>query len=200
MCLVVVFVVFIHAYQVTPQWKAYDDIFRGRTNAAGTICWLPLRKQVWLSERYWLFFPVQKTPLETTGTPTHLSLSVSGPFDICAITLMMKVMQRLNCLRRQKSVKPKNNKLVWFNKEYSSKTQRRPGQSNVLCFVVYSMAARSPTVCMLEYLELMSLFWNFLVLLAAEMCSQEKVCCEQNRKHRSVSSVGTISDTITFPK
>lgn len=35
MCLVVVFVVFIHAYQVTPQWKAYDDVFRGRTNAAG---------------------------------------------------------------------------------------------------------------------------------------------------------------------
>ncbi|XP_036619299.1 adhesion G-protein coupled receptor V1 [Trichosurus vulpecula] len=34
MCLVVVFVVFIHAYQVKPQWKAYDDIFRGRTNAA----------------------------------------------------------------------------------------------------------------------------------------------------------------------
>ncbi|XP_077203699.1 adhesion G-protein coupled receptor V1 isoform X3 [Paroedura picta] len=34
MCWVVVFVVFIHAYQVTPQWKAYDDVFRGRTNAA----------------------------------------------------------------------------------------------------------------------------------------------------------------------
>lgn len=34
-CLVVVFVVFIHVYQVTPQWKAYDDVFRGRTNAAG---------------------------------------------------------------------------------------------------------------------------------------------------------------------
>ncbi|XP_036081242.1 adhesion G-protein coupled receptor V1 isoform X3 [Rousettus aegyptiacus] len=34
MCLVVVFVVFIHAYQVKPQWKAYDDIFRGRTNAS----------------------------------------------------------------------------------------------------------------------------------------------------------------------
>uniref|UniRef100_A0A8D2L5S3 G-protein coupled receptors family 2 profile 2 domain-containing protein n=2 Tax=Varanus komodoensis TaxID=61221 RepID=A0A8D2L5S3_VARKO len=33
-CLVVVFVVFIHAYQVTTQWKAYDDVFRGRTNAA----------------------------------------------------------------------------------------------------------------------------------------------------------------------
>nr|XP_033775700.1 adhesion G-protein coupled receptor V1 [Geotrypetes seraphini] len=33
-CLVVVFVVFIHAYQVTAQWKAYDDVFRGRTNAA----------------------------------------------------------------------------------------------------------------------------------------------------------------------
>ncbi|XP_053146642.1 adhesion G-protein coupled receptor V1 isoform X4 [Hemicordylus capensis] len=33
-CLVVVFVVFIHAYQVTSQWKAYDDVFRGRTNAA----------------------------------------------------------------------------------------------------------------------------------------------------------------------
>lgn len=52
MCLVVVFVVFIHAYQVTPQWKAYDDIFRGRTNAAGMIRWLPLRKQVGLSEQY----------------------------------------------------------------------------------------------------------------------------------------------------
>ncbi|EGW07727.1 G-protein coupled receptor 98 [Cricetulus griseus] len=35
MCLVVVFVVFIHAYQLKPQWKGYDDIFRGRTNAAG---------------------------------------------------------------------------------------------------------------------------------------------------------------------
>ncbi|XP_058384943.1 adhesion G-protein coupled receptor V1 [Diceros bicornis minor] len=34
MCLVVVFVVFVHAYQVKPQWKAYDDIFKGRTNAA----------------------------------------------------------------------------------------------------------------------------------------------------------------------
>ncbi|XP_061478182.1 adhesion G-protein coupled receptor V1 isoform X3 [Rhineura floridana] len=33
-CLVVVLVVFVHAYQVTPQWKAYDDVFRGRTNAA----------------------------------------------------------------------------------------------------------------------------------------------------------------------
>ncbi|XP_027630761.1 adhesion G-protein coupled receptor V1 [Tupaia chinensis] len=34
MCLVVVCVVFTHAYQVKPQWKAYDDVFRGRTNAA----------------------------------------------------------------------------------------------------------------------------------------------------------------------
>ncbi|KAG7268319.1 hypothetical protein CRUP_038334 [Coryphaenoides rupestris] len=33
MCLVVVLVVFIHAYQVTSQWKAYDDIYRGRTNS-----------------------------------------------------------------------------------------------------------------------------------------------------------------------
>ncbi|XP_059193370.1 adhesion G-protein coupled receptor V1 [Centropristis striata] len=32
-CLVAVFVVFIHAYQVTEQWKAYDDIYRGRTNS-----------------------------------------------------------------------------------------------------------------------------------------------------------------------
>ncbi|XP_075693474.1 adhesion G-protein coupled receptor V1 [Rhinoderma darwinii] len=32
-CLVVVLVVFIHAYQVTLQWKAYDDVFRGRPNA-----------------------------------------------------------------------------------------------------------------------------------------------------------------------
>ncbi|XP_043920117.1 adhesion G-protein coupled receptor V1 [Protopterus annectens] len=34
MCLVGVFVVFVHAYQVTQQWKAYDDIFKGRTNGA----------------------------------------------------------------------------------------------------------------------------------------------------------------------
>ncbi|XP_065821533.1 adhesion G-protein coupled receptor V1 [Labrus bergylta] len=33
-CLVAVLVVFIHAYQVTQQWKAYDDIYRGRTNSA----------------------------------------------------------------------------------------------------------------------------------------------------------------------
>ncbi|XP_068103893.1 adhesion G-protein coupled receptor V1 [Hyperolius riggenbachi] len=32
-CLVVVLVVFIHAYQVKQQWKAYDDVFRGRPNA-----------------------------------------------------------------------------------------------------------------------------------------------------------------------
>ncbi|KAJ8285558.1 hypothetical protein GJAV_G00028220 [Gymnothorax javanicus] len=33
-CLVAVFVVFIHAYMVTHQWKAYDDLFRGRTNSS----------------------------------------------------------------------------------------------------------------------------------------------------------------------
>ncbi|XP_061116243.1 adhesion G-protein coupled receptor V1 [Conger conger] len=33
-CLVGVFVVFVHAYQVTHQWKAYDDVFRGRTNSS----------------------------------------------------------------------------------------------------------------------------------------------------------------------
>ncbi|XP_029296357.1 LOW QUALITY PROTEIN: adhesion G-protein coupled receptor V1 [Cottoperca gobio] len=32
-CLVAVMVVFIHVYQVTQQWKAYDDIYRGRTNS-----------------------------------------------------------------------------------------------------------------------------------------------------------------------
>ncbi|TKS78901.1 G-protein coupled receptor 98 [Collichthys lucidus] len=32
-CLVAVLVVFIHAYQVTQQWKAYDDVYRGRTNS-----------------------------------------------------------------------------------------------------------------------------------------------------------------------
>ncbi|KAJ0067530.1 hypothetical protein NL108_008007, partial [Boleophthalmus pectinirostris] len=32
-CLVTVVVIFIHAYQVTDQWKAYDDIYRGRTNS-----------------------------------------------------------------------------------------------------------------------------------------------------------------------
>ncbi|KAJ8380590.1 hypothetical protein SKAU_G00013680 [Synaphobranchus kaupii] len=33
-CLVGVFVVFVHAYHVTHQWKAYDDVFRGRTNSS----------------------------------------------------------------------------------------------------------------------------------------------------------------------
>ncbi|KAK9974393.1 hypothetical protein ABG768_022494 [Culter alburnus] len=33
-CLVGVLVIFIHAYQVTQQWKAYDDIYRGRTNSS----------------------------------------------------------------------------------------------------------------------------------------------------------------------
>lgn len=33
-CLVGVLVVFIHAYQVTQQWKAYDDVYRGRTNSS----------------------------------------------------------------------------------------------------------------------------------------------------------------------
>ncbi|XP_056157733.1 adhesion G-protein coupled receptor V1 isoform X2 [Lampris incognitus] len=32
-CLVGVLVVFIHAYQVTQQWKAYDDVYRGRANS-----------------------------------------------------------------------------------------------------------------------------------------------------------------------
>ncbi|XP_077417871.1 adhesion G-protein coupled receptor V1 isoform X3 [Vanacampus margaritifer] len=32
-CLVAVMVVFIHAYKVSQQWKAYDDIYRGRTNS-----------------------------------------------------------------------------------------------------------------------------------------------------------------------
>ncbi|XP_015216090.2 adhesion G-protein coupled receptor V1 isoform X1 [Lepisosteus oculatus] len=32
-CLVGVFVVVVHAYQVTQQWKAYDDVFRGRANS-----------------------------------------------------------------------------------------------------------------------------------------------------------------------
>ncbi|MBN3308256.1 GPR98 protein, partial [Amia calva] len=32
-CLVGVFVVFFHVYQVTQQWKSYDDVFRGRTNS-----------------------------------------------------------------------------------------------------------------------------------------------------------------------
>ena len=32
-------VVFTQAYQVTPQWKYYDDIFRGQYNIKGTS-WL----------------------------------------------------------------------------------------------------------------------------------------------------------------
>uniref|UniRef100_A0A3Q3GBS3 Adhesion G-protein coupled receptor V1 n=1 Tax=Labrus bergylta TaxID=56723 RepID=A0A3Q3GBS3_9LABR len=45
-CLVAVLVVFIHAYQVTQQWKAYDDIYRGRTNSAGMVIWGNLFSQL----------------------------------------------------------------------------------------------------------------------------------------------------------
>jgi len=34
-------VVFTQAYQVTPQWKYYDDIFRGHYNIRGT-CFVSL--------------------------------------------------------------------------------------------------------------------------------------------------------------
>ena len=33
--LLVVTVVFVKAFQVTPQWQAYDDIYRGRYNIKG---------------------------------------------------------------------------------------------------------------------------------------------------------------------
>ncbi|XP_037634420.1 adhesion G-protein coupled receptor V1 isoform X2 [Sebastes umbrosus] len=50
-CLVAVSVVFILAYQVTTQWKAYDDIYRGRTNSTEVplvICLFLLISLVWL--------------------------------------------------------------------------------------------------------------------------------------------------------
>ncbi|KAM4808264.1 adhesion G-protein coupled receptor V1 [Rhinophrynus dorsalis] len=50
-CLVVVLVVFIHAYQVTQQWKAYDDVFRGRPNATEIpliLCLFALISISWL--------------------------------------------------------------------------------------------------------------------------------------------------------
>ena len=31
-------VVFVQAYQVTPQWKYYDDVYRGRYNIKGKSC------------------------------------------------------------------------------------------------------------------------------------------------------------------
>lgn len=50
-CLVAVFVVFIHAYQLTHQWKGYDDIYRGRTNSSEVpmvLCLFLLISLVWL--------------------------------------------------------------------------------------------------------------------------------------------------------
>ena len=37
-CLIVVGVVFIQAFQVTPQWQAYDDLYKGRYNLHGECC------------------------------------------------------------------------------------------------------------------------------------------------------------------
>ena len=34
-CLMVVGIVFIQAFQITPQWQAYDDIYRSRYNLQG---------------------------------------------------------------------------------------------------------------------------------------------------------------------
>ncbi|XP_054629148.1 adhesion G-protein coupled receptor V1 isoform X2 [Dunckerocampus dactyliophorus] len=50
-CLVAVLVVFIHAYQVSQQWKAYDDVYRGRTNSTEVpliLCLFLLISLVWL--------------------------------------------------------------------------------------------------------------------------------------------------------
>ncbi|KAM9393782.1 adhesion G-protein coupled receptor V1 [Pholidichthys leucotaenia] len=50
-CLVAVAVVFIYAYQVNDQWKAYDDIYRGRTNSTEVplvLCLFLLISLVWL--------------------------------------------------------------------------------------------------------------------------------------------------------
>ncbi|XP_026177361.1 adhesion G-protein coupled receptor V1 isoform X2 [Mastacembelus armatus] len=50
-CLVTVVVVFIHAYQVTQQWRAYDDIYRGRTNSTEVplvLCLFLLISLIWL--------------------------------------------------------------------------------------------------------------------------------------------------------
>ncbi|KAF7670351.1 hypothetical protein LDENG_00010120 [Lucifuga dentata] len=50
-CLVSVLVVFIHAYQVTQQWKGYDDIYRGRPNSSEVPmvhCLFLLISLVWL--------------------------------------------------------------------------------------------------------------------------------------------------------
>ncbi|XP_028834405.1 adhesion G-protein coupled receptor V1 isoform X2 [Denticeps clupeoides] len=50
-CMVGVLVVFIHAYQVTQQWKAYDDIYRGRTNSSEVpmvLCLFALVSLEWL--------------------------------------------------------------------------------------------------------------------------------------------------------
>uniref|UniRef100_H2M3Y4 Adhesion G-protein coupled receptor V1 n=1 Tax=Oryzias latipes TaxID=8090 RepID=H2M3Y4_ORYLA len=50
-CLVAVMVVFIHAYQVTEQWRAYDDIYRGRINSTEVplvLCLFLLISLVWL--------------------------------------------------------------------------------------------------------------------------------------------------------
>ncbi|XP_037536594.1 adhesion G-protein coupled receptor V1 [Nematolebias whitei] len=50
-CLVAVLVIFIHIYQVTEQWKAYDDLYRGRTNSTEVplvLCLFLLISLVWL--------------------------------------------------------------------------------------------------------------------------------------------------------
>nr|XP_057927104.1 adhesion G-protein coupled receptor V1 isoform X2 [Doryrhamphus excisus] len=50
-CLVAMLVVFIHAYKVSQQWKAYDDVYRGRTNSTEVpliLCLFLLISLVWL--------------------------------------------------------------------------------------------------------------------------------------------------------
>jgi hypothetical protein len=37
-------IAFIQAFQVTPQWQAYDDVYRGRYNIHGELSFLSMHK------------------------------------------------------------------------------------------------------------------------------------------------------------
>lgn len=55
LCLMVVGIIFIQVFQVTPQWQAYDDVYKGRYNILGIIIYILLLLSVKTTPKKYLY-------------------------------------------------------------------------------------------------------------------------------------------------
>lgn len=78
-CVVGVLVVFIHAYHVTQQWKAYDDVYRGRTNSSGD-------------------YGHTHSPATLLGTPVLLLIHAGIQSDLFFIHICLNVYINMYCI------------------------------------------------------------------------------------------------------